>query len=88
VAAPISNDETSRVTPHDTTGKQEMGRPEYVGIVGSIREDNKVDAFDSLAYYACREIRLFVKSTGYIGRGLKEVQEGDLVVLTRGFRSL
>jgi len=84
VAAPISNDETSRFTPHDTTGKQEMGRPGYVGIVGSIREDNKVDAFNLLAYYACRGTRLFVTSTGYIGKGLKEVQEGDLVVLISG----
>jgi hypothetical protein len=82
VAAPISNDdETPRVIPHDTTGKQEMGRPEYVGISGSIREDTKAHAFDSLAYYACRGTRLFVTSTGYIGKGLKEVQEGDLVVL-------
>lgn len=84
VAAPISNDETSRFTPHDTTGKQEMGRPEYVGNVGSIREDNKVDAFASLAYSACLGTRLFVTSAGYIGRGLKEVQEGDLVVLISG----
>lgn len=53
-------------------------------ITRSIFMDNKASDFHIMAYDRCLGTRLFVTENGYIGRGLKELQEGDYVVLIPG----
>jgi hypothetical protein len=83
-AAHSRKDQDSTDTAHTMTRKREMGIPEYEAILRSTLREPEAHAFGTTAYLCSLRTRLFVTSTGYIGKGLKEVQESDFVVLISG----
>jgi hypothetical protein len=58
--------------------------PDYNAMSTRLEQDEKTITFDSLLLHLCKETRLFTTSDGYLGKGLKAIQEGDLVALIAG----
>jgi hypothetical protein len=83
-AARSRKDQESTDTAHTVTSKREMGREEYEAIFWRIFREKEAYAFGNAARQCSMRTRLFVTSTGYMGKGLKEVKEGDFVVLISG----
>lgn len=80
----IGDDENPKDTPNGEAINQEMGIQEYEAIFRRIQENEKAYGFNLCIYYCCLGTRLFITSSGYIGKGLREIQEGDYVALISG----
>ena len=58
--------------------------PDYNAMSTRLEQNEKAITFDSLLLHLCKETRLFITSDGHLGKGLKAIQEGDLVALIAG----
>jgi hypothetical protein len=58
--------------------------PDYNAMSTRPEQNEKAMTFDSLLLHLCKETRLFITSDGYLGKGLKAIQEGDLMALISG----
>jgi hypothetical protein len=62
----------------------EEGILDYDAIWTRMNCDEKMMEFEIQCFHRCKRTRFFITSGGYMGRGLKAVQEGDLVALIAG----
>jgi hypothetical protein len=57
---------------------------DYEASYESLASNNDAGFFDEASFLSCKRTRFFVTSGGYMGKGLKAIQEGDLVALIAG----
>jgi hypothetical protein len=73
---------------HSENGSMERSsarvEPNYDAISKRLEPNEKAMTFDFLILHLCKETRLFTTSDGYLGKGLKAIQEGDFVALIAG----
>jgi hypothetical protein len=67
-----------------TRSKAEIDLSEYLEIINRHQNDQLVEKIHRLMIDACTRTRLFITSRGLLGKGLKDIQEGDLVALIAG----
>ena len=81
-------EQTLRFARHSENGSMERSsaqvQPNYDVISKRIEQNEKAMTFDSLLLHLCKETRLFTTSEGHLCKGLKAIQEGDLVALIAG----
>lgn len=61
-----------------------QAEPDYNALSTRLEQNEKAITFESLLLHLCKETRLFTTSDGHLGKGLKAIQEGDLVALIAG----
>jgi hypothetical protein len=59
-------------------------QPEYLEIINIHNNDRFIEEFHRFLVYACIRTRLLVTPRGFLGKELKDIQEGDLVALVAG----
>ena len=84
----LNSDSNPNPTVRDQVTTQAEGEPaqepDYNAMFDRIHENREVEDLHWKIYHQCTKTRLFVTSGDLLGKGLKNIQEGDSVVLIAG----
>jgi hypothetical protein len=75
---------TNKYESTQTRAKAEADLSEYLEIINIHNNDPFIEKFHRFLVYACIRTRLLVISRRFLSKGLKDIQESDLVALIEG----